>query len=586
MVYCGKPSKGCGQCRARKVRCDQARPACSQCVRVKRDCPGYRDQLSLMFRDESKDVVRKAKAESSSSRLSTSPARQKRPPVRSPRSPASPDGNAASALTVSESVEPEELIDFNADPQHRYLVQQLWNLPWEIQPSPEPSQQEVMSFFLRSNTLPGTHWIGNFATQILLQDGSSASNQAMQSSMVAVSSAMLARMRKMTALRDMARREYLSAITSLNIALANTEEAKSNKTLGAVVLLAVYEIITSRAPRDMELWTNHISGATALLELRGPDQLGTEAGLRLFLHLRYQIIVSCIQRDTRVPDSILECTKFVMLLRPAEAHSNRLIIIIGKLSNLRADIKDGKFANDEEIVSAASVIDAELITWLAAMPPQFAYETRTVSPDDYMFAHRCRGLAPYDDQYYVYSSFWVCSTWNQYRCARILVSEIILSHIRQISDASAIRPLSDEFRLHCKTLRTTIRRLAVDLCRGVPYHLGVHQEDVSPNFPPPESYLGGLMLLWPMFLAGCVENRHHALRNWVMKCLKVIGNSMALDLGLALRDVMATDPGILQFVTDSEEENCRIAEVPAWSMSVKRHPGSSVHSDYHGETPS
>lgn len=114
--------------------------------------------------------------------------------------------------------------------------------------------------------------------------------------------------------------------------------------------------------------------------------------------------MSCIQRDARVPDSILECTKFAMLLRPAEAHSNRLIIIIGKLSNLRADIKDDKFASDQDIVSAASAIDAELIAWLAALPPQFTYETRTVAPDDYMFAHRCRGLAPYDDQYYVYPS--------------------------------------------------------------------------------------------------------------------------------------------------------------------------------------
>lgn len=28
----------------------------------------------------------------------------------------------------------------------------------------------------------------------------------------------------------------------------------------------------------------------ALLEMRGPDQLNTETGLRLFMHLRYQIV--------------------------------------------------------------------------------------------------------------------------------------------------------------------------------------------------------------------------------------------------------------------------------------------------------
>ncbi len=31
-------------------QCDKVRPECSQCLRVHKKCPGYRDQLSLMFR--------------------------------------------------------------------------------------------------------------------------------------------------------------------------------------------------------------------------------------------------------------------------------------------------------------------------------------------------------------------------------------------------------------------------------------------------------------------------------------------------------------------------------------------------------
>lgn len=49
-------------------------------------------------------------------------------------------------------------------------------------------------------------------------------------------------------------------------------------------------MVTSRAPEDIESWTNHINGATALLEMRGTDQLKSETGLRLFLHLRYQVV--------------------------------------------------------------------------------------------------------------------------------------------------------------------------------------------------------------------------------------------------------------------------------------------------------
>ncbi|KAJ5314611.1 Histidine phosphatase superfamily clade-1 [Penicillium atrosanguineum] len=557
MVYCGKPSKGCGQCRTRKIRCDQARPACSQCVRAKRDCPGYRDQLSLMFRDESKSVVRKAEAGSSSSSTSSAPSasRQKRSPARTPRT-ASPDGSTASELTVS--VDPgldslHDLFDFNSDPQFDMYMPDLWQMPLEVQPTDEASQMEAVCYFLRSNAIPGTFWMSDFVTKFLMHPGGTVSQQAMQASIIAVSSAMLSRVRRTNSLKVVARKEYVSALSLLNTALADAEEAKTNQALGAVVLLAIYEVVTSRAPQDIDLWTNHINGATALLDLRGTDQLKTEAGLRLFLHLRYQIIISCIQRDTRVPESLLECSKFAMFLRPSEAHSNRLVMVIGRLSNLRAEILAKTFNHASEIIAAASAIEADLIAWLAALPPDFNYENLTKPPFDFLFQERCRGIALYDNQYHVYPTLWVCSTWNQYRCARIIVSEIILSHIRQISDSSSLRSLSDEFKTQCNTLRSTIRRLAVDICRSVPFHLGAHLKYASPNFPPPESYIGGLMLLWPLFLAGVVENPSHSLRRWVVSCLRMIGNTMGLDQALALMDIVASDPGILHQVLEEDE---------------------------------
>ncbi|KAJ5204854.1 uncharacterized protein N7498_005733 [Penicillium cinerascens] len=514
-----------------------------------------------MFRDESKSVMRKAEAGSSSSSVSPAPSapRQKRSPARSPRI-TSPDGSLTSELTVS--VDPNSF-DFNSDPQFDMFMPDRWLIPLEVQPPAAPSQQEAICYFLRSNAFPGTFWMSDFVTKFLTEPGGTVSQRAMQSSIVAVSSAMLSRVRKVNSLREVARKEYVAALNLLNTALADVEEAKTNQALGAVVLLAIYEVVTSRAPQDIDLWTNHITGATALLDLRGTEQLKTEAGLRLFMHLRYQITISCIQRDTRVPESLLECTKFAMFLRPSEAHTNRLVIIIGKLSNFRADLLAERFNNESEIIAAASAIEADLIAWLAALPPDFNYETLTKSPYDFPFQERCRGIATYDDQYHVYQNLWVCSTWNQYRCARIIVSEIILSHIRQMSHSSSLRSLSDEIRLHCKSLRSTIQRLSLDICRSVPFHLGANQKDASPNFPPPESYIGGLMLLWPLFLAGVVESPSHSQRRWVVSCLRMIGNTMGLDQALALMDIVASDPGILHHVL--EEDESAITEEPAIS---------------------
>lgn len=198
-----------------------------------------------MFRDESKSVVRKAEASAASSAPSSSASSSSQAttlPNRSPKRVSrddSPEGNALSELTVS--VDPG-WFDFNKGPLQDVLMQQLWKLPPEIQPTSELSKQEAICYFLRSNALSATFWVGDFVSKFLSRPGGPPSSNAMQAGIVAVASAMLCRVRKMPSLQDVARREYVSALKLLNAALVDPEEAKTNQALGAVVLLAVYEV--------------------------------------------------------------------------------------------------------------------------------------------------------------------------------------------------------------------------------------------------------------------------------------------------------------------------------------------------------
>jgi hypothetical protein len=84
--------------------------------------------------------------------------------------------------------------------------------------------------------------MSDFVTKFLAQAGGTVGSQAMRASMTAVASAMLCRVRRITAFRDVARKEYVNALNLLNTALADVEEAKTNQALGAVVLLAIYEV--------------------------------------------------------------------------------------------------------------------------------------------------------------------------------------------------------------------------------------------------------------------------------------------------------------------------------------------------------
>ncbi|KAF2833655.1 hypothetical protein CC86DRAFT_278075 [Ophiobolus disseminans] len=59
MSYRGRPSKGCEGCRARKVKCDEAKPACSRCTRSHFECK-YRDQDTLLFRNQTAAAAQRA----------------------------------------------------------------------------------------------------------------------------------------------------------------------------------------------------------------------------------------------------------------------------------------------------------------------------------------------------------------------------------------------------------------------------------------------------------------------------------------------------------------------------------------------
>lgn len=232
-----------------------------------------------------------------------------------------------------------------------------------------------------------------------------------------------------------------------------------------------------------------------------------------------------------------------MFLRPqTEAYGDQLISITGKLSNLRADINSKAVTNGRQILATAYGIEAELMTWLAGLPPNFMYTTIKNRAVDADFLRRSHGVLPYNNQYHVYGELWLGHTWNQYRCSRIVVTEIIMSCLRRLASDSAGGYSSDELEIHYSRLRATARQLAVDICASAPDHLGLVGEASTGN----RSHIGAVVLLWPLFLAGATENRTHVLRKWAVGCFKLIGHTMGIDQALALIEVLAVEPGFFE----------------------------------------
>ncbi|KAJ5220261.1 hypothetical protein N7468_009465 [Penicillium chermesinum] len=101
MVYSGKPSAGCQNCRKRHIKCDEARPHCKACTKTGRSCPGYKHPFDVVLRDQTSFFIAPSPT---GVRLSPSPngkcdASQ---PWRDPNSTASKKSTGSSVSLVKE----------------------------------------------------------------------------------------------------------------------------------------------------------------------------------------------------------------------------------------------------------------------------------------------------------------------------------------------------------------------------------------------------------------------------------------------------------------------------------------------------
>lgn len=86
-----------------------------------------------------------------------------------------------------------------------------------------------------------------------------------------------------------AAQKYEKALKRTNEALRDPVLAKQDSTLASVLLLGLFEQITSCRSNLMG-WGSHVDGAVALIRMRGKKQLRTAVGKGLFITVRTQMV--------------------------------------------------------------------------------------------------------------------------------------------------------------------------------------------------------------------------------------------------------------------------------------------------------
>lgn len=178
------------------------------------------------------------------------------------------------------------------------------------------------------------------------------------------------------------------------------------------------------------------------------------------------------------------------------------------------------YSKAEHIIPSAVAIDAKLADWMANQPESMFYKTVTMKK---------KSPHVFSDHYHIYDSVWAAATWNNCRCVRILINEIIvvqLTHLRttrrDLFELELGLPIFLETQLEYSATR--IFQLAHDICASVPFLLG-YKEDEDPTLLSAKAVSGNL-LLWPLYTAAVTAMVPDVMSNWVAGRLRVISDVM------------------------------------------------------------
>ncbi|MCJ1286047.1 hypothetical protein MMC26_005389 [Xylographa opegraphella] len=392
-----------------------------------------------------------------------------------------------------------------------------------------------------------------------------------------------------------AREQYLRAIRLTTAALKSPRDVKKDSTLLSIMILGMFETVTGRTQRSIEAWAHHVNGAAALLKIRGPEQMITPAGRRMFAQVTSSLVTTCLQHQLEVPEHIQELRNEGVKFQPTSDPIWQFFEIMILFTNFKAYVDHGKISDFHTVLARALELDGMFVSLCTNVPPGWEYQTIYTNADPDII---------YAGYYHVYRDFMIAQIWNGIRTFRILLHEIVrgalLAQSQSFSkyqeerncavqhwyttvspDESNFDTLTNPSSLNIdygsnngaalsvqfqKSMSTTYR-LQSDILASIPQYIGyASKPDASPssfqrslwsNFgsqhPYPLAAPGsssssshlplirmseGYALLWPLYTAGITNIATEPVQRWVAEMLCKIGRAMGTQQAFVLSDML------------------------------------------------
>ncbi|KAK4192100.1 hypothetical protein QBC35DRAFT_263369 [Podospora australis] len=548
MVYCGKASQGCQSCRTRRIKCDKVRPQCAQCIRIGKQCPGYRDQLSLMFRDESSKVIKRAHAQwGVSDEVGESSA--------SASSPTSSSSPSASSSTQSPVSARDRTFISESPRATRSLVKarresQLprVELPQEISGT---VFDKAISFYIDNYVigLPDEPSVGQE-----LQGRGWVHSPLTKEIMAAVGLAGLSNRTGDKQLNTLAAKHYGQAIQTMSTSInpKSVPHLDLEVILRATVMMAMFEVVRGRENQPPASAQTHIMGGAAILTNFMPFHGSQAEGLRGLLQMCFSMIASIqggFQYSSPEPNAMIPSKPIVNTGGPKgfppmfaqwiamsgnmvtddDKPSAELIPMIMELVKLSGYVRARPFVDGAPettgMMSSALGLEKQLEAW----------ERRQKGAWLFVEEQADKGFFPpeavFEGCYHVYTDMYIARVWNHYRWARIMIAQLLLETTERFPISSSPLYSEEQQRL----ARECIVRLARDTLVSIPTHYR------HPSLQPVQKKQfdrtqGGAVigiagiptLLFEIKVAACAPSVPHHQRLWALGILETIWASMGM----------------------------------------------------------
>jgi hypothetical protein len=445
-------------------------------------CPGYRDPLDQLFRNESTAVTKRAQ--------------------KSYRALDDSTRNAPSDSESLNSVTPRA--ETAGVSKHGFDMAMSFSAPG---PSLSQSIDTVARTHFMSSYVPGSHF--EYLPGLYSASGEDA---ALPATVHAASLARLAWELGQPDLMVQARRSYATALTKTNAALSNPAIATTDAVLVAVLLLSLYETIICNDACTPENWIKHTRGALALIQLRGKRQLDTPVGRVLFTQVANIICVDSLRSGTRLAPDLVEL-QTAALHYVDECPRYGMSSSTGELANLLADVKGGHLT-PLGVVDATQRLEAKYIAYISNLPASWQYAVEELEkPQADVFGTTVHH----------YSSNRVAQFWNSYRMTRIFLNGIRHGHARYL------RPANETLLAQAER---TAMEMAVDICASVP------------QFTDPKhfSVASAATLLWPLSTVRGADLVGDELREYAEGRLRFLGQELRIPQAEQVASCREIDP--------------------------------------------